>query len=275
MIMFDFRMLSTRRVHLLIRICLRIVLVMLFVSALLGCSKSTETQWEWDESWIESAIKLQESPSHYNLVDNQLAVYSAVYKYQVEANLCQEIQRRLVERWLRTGRTQKEVELVFGDPYIVLPPHLKTVHGNDRRLKENWSEVFAFSVWKYTINFYPGGETLEIAFDEDGRVKTYQLQDHEDYFNPSGGDHDYYWSVIEELVGTLVAVHKYDHKGKTRRRMRGLLVNYLLPASIDYGQFAITNNMPSAFDEVSKWRRWWKKYDRNPTGQDTPNAGSE
>ena len=273
MIMFGFRLLSTRRVHLLIS--LRTVLVMLFVSALLGCSKPTQTQWEWDESWIESAIELQEKPLPYHLVDNQLGFYSVVYKYQVEANTRREIQSRLVVRWLRTGRTQKEVELVFGDPHIVLPPRLKTVRGNDGKLKENWSEVFALSVWKYMIHFYPGGTTLEIAFDANGHVKTYQLRDHDDYFNPSKGDHDDYWSVIEELVGTLVAVNKYSHKEKTIRQIKGILSYYLLLASTDYGQFAITDNMPRAFDENSKWTQWWKKYGRNPTGEDTPNVESK
>lgn len=275
MIMFGFRMPSIRRVYLFIGISLGPVLAMLFVSALLGCSKPTQAQWEWDESWIESAIKLQEQPLPYHLVDNQLGFYSVVYKSQVEGNTRDEIQRRLVDRWLRTGRTQKEVELVFGDPHIVLPPRLETIHGNDERLKEDWSGLFAFSVWKYMIHFYPGGTALEIAFDENGHVKTYQVRDHGDYINPGEGDHDYYWSVIEELVGTLVAVNKYSHKEKAIRQINGILSHYLLPASTNYGQYAITDNMPRAFDENSKWTQWWKKYGRNPTGQDTPDAGSE
>lgn len=273
--MFSLRMLFTRRIYLCIGIGLGTVLAMLSVSALLGCSKPTQNQWEWDESWIKSAIKLQEKPLPYNLVDNQLAFYSAVYKYQVETNTRQEIQRRLVERWLRTGRTQKEVELVFGDPHIVLLPRPKTIRNSDGRLKGNWSKAFAFSVWKYMIHYYPGGTTLEITFDEDGRVKTYQLRDHDDYFNPDGGDHDYYWSVIEELFETFVTINNYSHKAKTKRQMEASLDLYLLPVSIDYGQWAIVDNMSRTYQVISEWRRWWKKYNRNPTGKDTPKAESE
>lgn len=273
--MFRFRMLSTRKGHLFIGISLGTVLAMLFVSALLGCSKPTQTQWEWDESWIESAIKLQEEPLHYQLVNNQLALYSAVYKFQVEIPTRHEIQRILVERWLRIGRTQKEVELVFGAPYIVLQRHPKTARSDDEELKENWSKKFAFSVWKYMIHYYPGGETLEITFDEDGRVKTYQVRDHDDYYDPNKAGDDYYWSVIEELVVTFGAIHWVSHREKTKRRIESLLYSIILPASIDYGQYAITDNMPSAFDEFSEWRRWWKKYNRNPTGEDTSKAESE
>ena len=275
MIMFHFRMLFTRRIYLSIGIGLGTVLAMLFVLMLPSCSKPTQTDREWDESWIESAIKLQEEPSHYTLIDNQLALYSAVYKGQLSINMDLEIQGRLVDRWLRTGRTQKEVELVFGDPHIVLPPRLETIHGNDERLKEDWSGLFAFSVWKYMIHFYPGGTVLEIAFDENGHVKTYQVRDHEDYINPGEGDHDYYWSVIEELVGTLVAVNKYSHKEKGIRQINGILSHNLLPSSTNYGQYAITDNMPRAYAKSSEWRQWWEKYGRNPTGKDTPKAESE
>ena len=275
MIMFHFRMLFARRGDLFVRISFRTVLMMLFVSALLGCSKPTQTQWEWDESWIESAIELQEKPFHHTLIDNQLALYSAVYKGQLSINMDHEIQRILVERWLRIGRTQKEVELVFGEPYIVLQPRPKTARSDDEGLTENWSKEFAFSVWKYMIHYYPGGETLEITFDEAGRVKTYQVRDHDDYYDPNKPGDDYYWSVIEELVVTFGALHWISHREKTKRAIEGLLYNCLLPASIDYGQYAITDNMPSAFDEFSEWRRWWKKYNRNPTGEDTPKAESE